>query len=336
MLRSRRRAPRGRGADWRSGARGGARLLGLLLASLIGVSALAGCGSTAREAGPLRIAGGASTGIYYSYGGTLADHLRRAGFDVVVDETGGSVDNLLRVGRGEAVLGFAQADAAADAISGVGAFESPLPVAGVARVYDEYVHVIVPADSDAEQIPDLAGLRVSVGEENSGVTVIADRVLRAAGIDREDFVSVDLGLDDSVQALASGEIDAFFWVGGVPTPGIEVLSKGTPLRILPIRPETVERVNSGHAGVYRLSDFPLGAYGTEAAVETMTVPNYLVTSSDAPDQLIFELTRELFAARTDIARTVPAAALLDRRQAIFTSPLSLHPGAAEYYVSSRN
>uniref|UniRef100_UPI003A8B18D5 TAXI family TRAP transporter solute-binding subunit n=1 Tax=Leucobacter sp. BZR 635 TaxID=3378705 RepID=UPI003A8B18D5 len=69
--------------------------------------------------------------------------------------------------------------------------------------------------------------------------------------------------------------------------------------------------------------------------ETMTVPNYLVSSTDAPQPLVREITTTLFGTRTDTARTVPAAALLDRRQAIFTSPLPLHPGAAEYYVSSR-
>ncbi|KIP53263.1 TAXI family TRAP transporter solute-binding subunit [Leucobacter komagatae] len=314
----------------------GARALAVLLTLVLSGATLAGCSSAVRDSGSHRIAGGASTGIYYAYGGTLAEHLRDVGFDIAVDETGGSVDNLLRVGRGEAILGFAQADAAADAVAGVGAFSAPLPIAGVARVYDEYVQVVVKADAEAENISDLAGLRVSIGEANSGVTVIADRVLRAAGIDHEDFVPVTLGIDDSVEALARGEIDAFFWVGGVPTPGIETLSKGTPLRILPIRPETVEKVNSGHAGVYRLAEFPLGAYGTEAAVETMTVPNYLITSTDAPERLVFEITQTLFAARTDIARTVPAAALLDRRQAIFTSPVPLHPGAADFYVSSRS
>ncbi|MBP6685096.1 MAG: TAXI family TRAP transporter solute-binding subunit [Leucobacter sp.] len=313
-----------------------ARALALSLTALLGTVALAACDSEIRDSGSHRIAGGASTGIYYSYGGALAEHLRDSGFDIAVDETGGSVDNLLRVGRGEAILGFAQADAAADAVAGVGAFDQPLPVAGVARVYDEYVQVVVPADSPATEIPDLAGLRVSVGEANSGVTVIADRVLRAAGIEQGEFVSVDLGILDSAEALSRGEIDAFFWVGGIPTPGIHVLSKTTPVRMLPIRPETVEKVNSGHAGVYRLSDFPLGIYGTEAAVETMTVPNYLITSADAPDRLVFEMTQTLFDARTEIAQSVPAAALLDRRQAIFTSPLPLHPGAAEYYVQSRD
>ncbi|MGO2139985.1 MAG: TAXI family TRAP transporter solute-binding subunit [Leucobacter sp.] len=298
--------------------------------------ALSGCSAAANSAEQLAIAGGASTGIYYSYGGALAGELRGEGLDAVVATTGGSVDNLLRVGRGEAILGFAQADAAADAISGVGAFDVPLPIEGVARVYDEYVQVVVPEGSPAEQIPDLAGLRVSVGEVNSGVTVISDRVLRAAGIDEGDFVPVRLGLDDSVAALARGDIDAFFWVGGVPTPGIQELSKTTPLRMLPIRPETVEKVNSGHAGVYRLSDFPVGTYGAVEPVETMTIPNYLVAAADAPERLVYEVARTLFESRTDTARTVPAAALLDRRQAIFTSPLPLHEGAAKYYVESRH
>ena len=311
----------------------------LACASLLAAVCLgsaAGCSVGARHATEYVVAGGASTGIYHAYGEALATELSDAGFTVSVAATGGSVDNLLRVGRGEATLGFAQADTAADAVSGVGAFDTPLKIAGVARVYDEYVQVVVPAESQARQIEDLAGLRVSVGEVNSGVTVIVDRVLRAAGIEAGDFVSVKLGIDDSVAALARGDIDAFFWVGGVPTPGISALSESTPVRMLPIRPATVERVNSGHAGVYRLSEFPAGMYGTDETVETMTVPNYLVVAKDAPDAVVFEMTRTLFDARSEIASAVPAAALLDRRQAIFTSPVPLHPGAAEYYGRSRH
>ncbi|WP_281290284.1 TAXI family TRAP transporter solute-binding subunit [Leucobacter komagatae] len=62
----------------------------------------------------------------------------------------------------------------------------------------------------------------------------------------------------------------------------------------------------------------------------MTIPNYLVAAADAPERLVYEVARTLFESRTDIARTVPAAALLDRRQAIFTSPLPLHQWAAKY------
>lgn len=314
----------------------GARLLCAALATLIGVGLLAGCAGAARSAGPLRIAGGAASGIYDAYASGLAGELRESGFDISATETGGSVDNLLRVGRGEALLGFAQADTAADAVAGTGAFADPLPISAIARVYDEYVQVVVPAASSAETLADLAGLRVSVGERNSGVTVIADRVLDAAGVGGDRVEHVALGIDASVAALERGEIDAFFWVGGVPTPGIASLSAAMELRMLPIAPEIIERMGPDLAGVYRISDLPLGAYGTEGSVETMTVPNYLVVNADAPESLVAEATGVLFRTRAEIARTVPAVALLDRRQAIFTSPVPLHPGAADYYVRSRN
>ncbi|WP_281290283.1 TAXI family TRAP transporter solute-binding subunit [Leucobacter komagatae] len=219
--------------------------------------ALSGCSAAANNAEQLVIAGGASTGIYYSYGGALAGELRGEGLDAVVATSGGSVDNLLRVGRGEAILGFAQADAAADAISGVGAFDVPLPVQGVARVYDEYVQVVVPEESPAEHIPDLAGLRVSVGEVNSGVTVISDRVLRAAGIDEGDFVPVRLGLDDSVAALARRRHRRVLLGGRRCRHPASRAVEDNPAADATDPAETVEKVNSGHAGVYRLSDFPV-------------------------------------------------------------------------------
>jgi TRAP transporter TAXI family solute receptor len=262
--------------------------------------------------------------------------MRTADFDIVAEETGGSVDNLLRVGRGEALLGFAQADTAADAVAGVGAFDAPIPIAAVARVYDEYVQVVVPASSATEQISDLTGLRVSVGETNSGVMVIADRVLSAAGVVDGAFERREIGITGSLAALERGEIDAFFWVGGVPTPGIDSLSERMSLRILSIDSGIVDGMEPGSSSVYRVSEMPLGAYGTTGTVETMTVPNYLVTSSNAPEDLVYEATKVLFDSRVHLSRTVPAVALLDQRQAIFTSPVPLHPGAEEYYVRSRN
>ncbi|MEB4613672.1 TAXI family TRAP transporter solute-binding subunit [Leucobacter sp. M11] len=320
-------APQGRG--WRSRVAG-------LLASLVAAAALTGCGGAARDAGPQVIASGAATGIYNAYGAGLAAELRDAGFDIASVQTGGSVDNLRRVGQGEALLGFAQADATADAIAGTGAFSEPLPITAVARVYDEYVQVVVPEESAAEELSDLAGLRVSVGEADSGVTVIAERVLAAAGIAQSGVDRRALGIDDSVAALERGEIDAFFWVGGVPTPGIDALSERIALRMLPISPSVVEQMGPERSGIYRVTDLPLGAYGTHDAVETMTVPNVLITSADAPEALVAEATRVLFDAKVRLSPTVPAVALLDRRQAIFTDPIPLHPGAAEYYVRSRN
>lgn len=315
-------------------ARRALRLLAIAVASALCLSSCT-AGNDA-ESGNYEIAGGDPAGVYYNYGDQVAAAVRRElGVDLRVVRTQGSVENLQLVGTGRALLGFTQGDTAVDAVLGEGRFTDPLPVRAVARVYDEYVHVVVPERSEVRKIADLAGRRVSLGAQNSGVQVIATRMLDASGVELGKVTNLALGLDESIEAMQRGEIEAFFWVGGLPTPGIVRLQKAMPIRLLSIDAAVVERVNDGHAGVYQLADFPVGFYGLSGTTVTMTVPNYLIAGEDAPDDLVYNVLRVLFASRASIARKVPVAEYLDRRQAIFTGPLELHAGAAKYYVDTR-
>jgi TRAP-type uncharacterized transport system substrate-binding protein len=70
-------------------------------------------------------------------------------------------------------------------------------------------------------------------------------------------------------------------------------------------------------------------------VLTLAVPNYLVTRADTDPNLVYQLTRLLFAARDRIAGTVSLAGVLDARAAIETSPVALHPGAVRYYRDTK-
>ena len=318
------------------GRRIAAAILGpLAILALVGLTACDTGGGVDRVES-YAIAGGGTTGVYFAYGKHLAEALSaELDADFAVEETEGSVDNLLRIGSGEALIGFAQSDAAADAVVGAGAFEEALPIRAVARLYDEYVHVVVRADSEIARLSDLAGRAVSLGAPNSGVNLVAARVLDAAGVSEQQIENPGLGLDASIDALRNSEIDGFFWVGGLPTPGIDQLARDIPIRLLSIDPWIVERVNATHAGVYRVAELPMRAYGREESTVTMTVPNYLVVSASAPAELVHEVTETLFESRSAIAKHVPAAALLDRRQAIFTDPIELHPGAVAYYRETR-
>jgi TRAP transporter TAXI family solute receptor len=315
----------------------GRRLVaGILAIVLLGV--LAACSPRASEWTDTEyaIAAGGSTGVYYEYGTHLADELSAAlDVRIVGQETAGSVDNLLRVDSGEALIGFAQGDAAADAVAGTGAFDAPLGVQALARLYDEYVQVVVRGDSDVTSLPDLVGRTISLGAENSGVNVIAARVLDAAGVDVGSLRDPQLDLGASIAAMERGDIDGFFWVGGLPTPGIAALSQTTSVRLLPIEQDWVNEVNDRYSDAYRPADVPAGTYGIAASAPTMAVPNYLVTASSTPSGVVRDILAGLFDARLRIAGEVPAAALLDRRSAIFTGPVPLHPGAVDYYRDLR-
>jgi uncharacterized protein len=314
------------------------RVAAVVCAAVVIAIGTSGCSPRAAEwsAGTTVIAGGGTTGVYFDYGGHLADELSTTlGISAEVTETDGSVDNLRRVASGAALLGFAQGDAAADAVAGRGAFDAPLPIQAAARLYDEYVHVVVRADSDIDAITDLAGRTVSLGAVGSGVNVIATRILDAARVDGGTVSNPQLDLRESIAALESGEIDGFFWVGGLPTPGIANLSGSLPLRLLPIEQDWVNAVNARYSDAYRSSDFPAGVYGIARSVPTMAVPNYLIVASATPDAVVRDVLTVLFDARSRMAENVPAAALLSRRQAIFTVPVDLHPGAVDFYRDQR-
>lgn len=317
---------------WRWAARGSAVVAALVAgAGCVGGAPSAGSGMTE----PVVIAGGGTSGIYYGYGGELAAVLSsRFDVDAEVLETGGSIENLRLLTTGRAQVAFSAADAAADAVAGQDPFDDAMPVQAIARVYDDFVHLVVPADSSIRSIEDLRGRDVSLGAFGSGTELIAARLFRAAGIDPDELTNVELGIDQSIEAMLAGEIDAFFWSGGLPTPGVKELAAELPIRLIDLW-GLVETVRATHGGGYRHGVVPQGTYGLDDDVATMAVPNVLMVHADAADELVYDLVDVLFDERAKIALQAPAAALLDRPRAIHTEPVDLHPGAVQYYRDTK-
>jgi len=65
---------------------------------------------------------------------------------------------------------------------------------------------------------DLRGKRVSTVHRAAATEVMGFRVIEAAGLDKDREMKRErLGVAESVNALKDRKIDAFFWVGGLPT-----------------------------------------------------------------------------------------------------------------------
>ena len=73
---------------------------------------------------------------------------------------------------------------------------------------------------------DLKGKRVSTGSPGSATEVMAvPRCIEAAGLDKDkDLKRERLGVAESVNAIKDSKIDAFFWVGGLPTAAVTDLA----------------------------------------------------------------------------------------------------------------
>jgi TRAP transporter TAXI family solute receptor len=249
----------------------------------------------------------------------------------------GSQENVTRVATGEADFTIAAADAVEtyELEHGPGATR----LRGVARLYDDYVQLVVARGSRIGSVADLRGKGVAVGPPESGVRLIAERVLRAAGIDpQKDIRPVSDGIDTGPGRLRDGSIDAFFWSGGLPTDGLKQLAAKFAFRFVPIDEDLVAKLHTkgGATRYYRATNMPESAYPEVqdgSTVPTIAVSNLLMTRADVDPRLTEWLTRTVIKSRDDIGAHVHSAQLVDLRTAIYTDPLVLHEGARRYYRS---
>ena len=296
-----------------------------------------GSGSGAEEGGGgrLSIATGGTSGVYFVYGGGLAKVISSnlEGYRATAETTSASVDNLILINDGGSDIAFTLGDTAIDAVEGREAFKEPVPMRALAQIYDNYTQVVAKAGSDIKTIEDLKGKRVSVGAPNSGTEVIADRVLEAAGMDpKGDIKRQGLGVEESVQAMKDGSIDAFFWSGGLPTGAITDLVTQQKITMLDTTVYT-DKLTEKYGDVYRDETIPKGTYkGVTKDVPTIAVPNFLVVSEKMDEKLAFDLTKLLFDRKDDLVAVHPEAKNLDpQRAAEVISPIELHPGAKRYF-----
>jgi uncharacterized protein len=285
----------------------------------------------------LTLATGGTQGVYFTLGRALAVAWRdELGLrhEPTVLATAGSVDNLGRLASGAADLAFSQVDTAAEQLRRSPPGDPRTPRA-LMRIYDDVVHVVVPADSPVTTLAGLRGARVSVGAPDSGVFVIAQRLLAVVGLSPEaDLRAEQLGINESVDALAAGAIDAFFWSGGVPTGGVSALAEAIPIRLLNLEDE-ISAVRDAYP-VYAAGTVPATTYGIPEPITSLLVRNFLLVAAAMPDELAFALVRALFAAQPQLAVASPAALRIDPRAAIGTQPVPLHPGAERFFRADKD
>lgn len=289
--------------------------------------------------GTITFSTGTPLGVYQKYGKLLDDALGKnmPGLKVKLKNSAGSQENVRSVAIGHADFTIAAADAVAayqlDGKPGAAGLR------GVARLYDDYVQLIVPRDSPIRSVADLRGKRVAIGLTNSGVRLIATRVLTAAGIDpKKDITPMADGIDTGPERLKDGKIDAFFWSGGLPTDGLKDLARHYAFRFVPIEADLVAKMHEqGDAThYYRATNMPESAYPSiqqGSTVPTIAVSNLLMTRKDVNARLTEWITKIVIKSRDEIGTKVHSAQLVDLRTAIYTDPLALQEGARRYYRS---
>jgi uncharacterized protein len=298
-------------------ARPARSLLGTALAATLlltacggGDSGGSGGGEGAQAGGTLTFATGGTGGVYYPYGGGIANLLSSEldGTVVTVQETNASVDNMQLLASGQAQLAFGLGDVVSDAAKGQNTFSEPLPICSLGNMYNNFTHVFTTADTGITSIEDVRGKRVSVGAVGSASEVTADRILEAAGIDPQaDIERAQLGVAETVAAIQDGTVDVGFWSGGLPTGAIVDLASTDDLVLIPTA-DYVDEMAGKYGDYYFADEIPANTYEgqTEASPQVVS-PNILVVRNDMDEQLQQDITRTIFENKEQLLTVHPAA-----------------------------
>ena len=305
------------------------RFIGALLLTLAG----------AAQAQNLSIATGGTGGVYYPLGGGMAAVLSKyvPGMQATAEVTGGSVANLQLIGTGKPYIALSQADAAIDAVKGQDKFTGkPIPVRTLAVLYPNRMHVVSIEGSGVTKMADMKGKRVSTGSGGSATEVFAFRVIEAAGLDKDkDMKRERLGVAESVNALKDRKIDAFFWVGGLPTAAVTDLanSPGVKIKMIDIA-HLVPAMTKKYGNIYIKDVIPQRMYkGMEADNQAATVTNLLITHQNMDDKTAYTIIKTLWEHRVDLVRVhAEAINIKPENQKAEASSIPWHPGAIKYFA----
>lgn len=167
---------------------------------------------------PKNIMTGGAKGTYIQIGRDLAKISTECGFSLAVNESAGSLENLVSVKkRRHTQFGIVQNDV----LSYVRAYANNDPdlqasLQGVRIMYPLYnEEVQVLASRKITRLSDLAGKKVAIGKTDSGTFLTATLILDILRINNAERIAV--GSSQALPMLLNGELDAVFYVAGAPT-----------------------------------------------------------------------------------------------------------------------
>ncbi len=291
------------------------------------------------QAQNLSIATGGTGGVYYPLGGGMAAVLSKyvSGMQATAEVTGGSVANLQLIGTGKPYLGMTMADATLDAYKGEDKFKGkPVPVRTLLVMYPNRMHVVTIEGTGIAKLADLKGKRVSTGSAGSATEVMAFRVIEAAHLDKDkDLKRERLGVAESVDALKDRKIDAFFWVGGLPTAAVTDLANTPGVKIKLIdHAEVVPAMNKKYGNLYVTDTIAKDVYrGMDRDNHIATVNNLLVANQSMDEKSAYSIVKAVFEHKDELVRVHKEAENIRlENQKKDASPVPWHPGAVRYFA----
>jgi TRAP transporter TAXI family solute receptor len=310
---------------------------------LLALIAAAAVGGFATVAGAqqkfISIGTGGVTGVYYPTGGAICRLVNKDrkehGIRCSAESTGGSIYNINTIRTGELEFGVAQSDWQYHAYNGTsefkdqGKFEN---LRAVFSVHPEPVTIIASDESGVNNITDLKGKRLNIGNPGSGTRGTWEVIEKALGWQRSDLkLAAEMKSAETGQAVCDGKIDAYFWLVGHPSALTQESLATCAAHLVNATGPEIDKLVADNS-YYRTATIPAGMYNNDKDIETFGVGATFVSSADVPDDVVYVVVKAVFDNFDDFKKLHPAFANLKPEEMISDSlSAPLHPGAEKYY-----
>ena len=142
-----------------------------------------------------------------------------------------------------------------------------------------------------------------------------------------------MSVSESVNALKDRKIEAFFWVGVIPTPAVLDLANTPGITVQMIdHSGAVRSMNKKYGNAYYADIIPKSTYsGMIADNKIIAVANVLLVNAAMPDDQAYKIVKAVFDHQKDLIAVHQEYAnvtIAGQKQA--STPIDFHPGAVKY------
>ena len=276
-----------------------------------------------------------TSGTYYIVGVAMGNTVSEKSDinNIVVQSSLGSMENINLTNLDQMQLGFSNADGVYWAYNGSGSYteSGKQDILGVMSLYMSAGQMVTKANSGIKNYGDLKGKKVCLGPPSTTIIEMSKSILKEYGIDPEkDITPYYLTFDEGVQKVVDGELDATFYVAGLPTAAMMNAASTTDMALVDADPAILQKI-AGEQPYYQPYTIPAGTYkGVDYEVNTLKIMTQIFTNSQTSEEAIYDFVKVALenldsykGAHNVIAEITPeSAAQMD---------IPLHPGAEKYY-----
>jgi TRAP transporter TAXI family solute receptor len=281
----------------------------------------------------ISIGTGGTGGIYYPYGGGVAEiwNKHAKGVRAVAEVTGASVENVKLAHKGETVIGEVMGDVAVDGFKGLTKFKGKkYDILSMAIMYPNLLQIVTLKKYGITNIEQIKGKKISSGSPGSGTNFMAEAVFEALGIPLDSYKDSRLSFTESANALRDGTIEVGVWSVGPGTSSILDLATTHDIHIINFTPEQQKKILAARKE-YSAVDLAGGVYrGVDKAVPTIGVWNVMICQTGLSTDLVYKLVKAIYEHQDYLLKIHPSASYTTPENAVKYSPIPLHPGTIKY------